>query len=46
MMIRTIAVAGAVALAALMGAPASADQAPIPLLTGLDLRIDGPLAGE
>lgn len=41
MTIRVIAVTGAVALAALVGAPAAADQAPIPLLTGSDLRIDG-----
>ncbi len=46
MVIRTLAVTGAVALAVLVGAPANADQAPIPLLTGSDLRIDGPLAGE
>ena len=46
MMIRTIAATSAVALATLVGGPAAADQAPIPLLTGSDLRIDGPALSE
>ncbi len=42
---REIAITSAVTLAALIGAPAAADP-PIPLLTGSDARIDGPVVSE
>ena len=45
MTFRAIAITSAVTLAALIGAPAAADP-PIPLLTGSDARIDGPVVSE